>query len=225
MTRKIAIIPARSGSKGIKNKNTILIKGKPLIEWTLEAAIFSKCFNKIFVTTDDINVENICKKHDVEIIKRPKHLCEDETPMVPVIIHALKVKDIPNGTCCLLQPTSPLRSEEHIKEAFKIFTAKHSNSLISVCEHDNEFLKSFFIDDQILKPISNSEFPFMRRQELPKIYKSNGSIYMFDIKTFLNEKSFYLSNTIPFIMNKKSSLDIDTHDDLAFFKNILNEEE
>ena len=133
----IAIIPARGGSKEIKKKNLKLLGGKPLIYWTIKAAVDSKCFNSIIVSTDDTEIEDYCKKFELIIHKRPKKIAKDTTPMVPVVLDVFEnyrdIFDKAEGFC-LLQPTSPLRSATHLNEAIHLFN--DSNNFVflySIC--------------------------------------------------------------------------------------------
>lgn len=115
----------------------------------------------------------------------------------------------------LLQPTSPLRTASHIDEAFEFFEKEKTDSIISVCECDNKILKAFINDEKgYLKGICNNDYPFMSRQKLPKTYISNGAIYILKIKTFLTNPHFLQEKTKCYLMDEKSSIDIDTLEDL-----------
>ena len=225
MTSCIAVIPARAGSKGIKEKNIVELGGKPLIAWSIESAIAANKFERIIISTNDLKVEAVCREYDVEIIKRPSKLCGDTIPMDPVLTHVLEFTGITKGVCALLQPTSPLRTSKHIKEALDIYNKSLANALISVEEIKNSFLKSFFIKEGNLIPVSSDQYHFMRRQDLPKTYKSNGAIYLVDISKFMKLKTFYLPDTIPYPMDSLSSIDIDDESDLDKIRCFLNEKD
>nr|EAL3817485.1 acylneuraminate cytidylyltransferase family protein [Campylobacter fetus] len=214
----IAVIPARSGSKGIKNKNLVLLNNQPLIYYTIKAALNSKCISKVLVSSDSEEILSYAKSQNVDILKRPIELAQDDTTSDKVLLHALEFykdyKDV-----IFLQPTSPLRTNIHIDEAFKIYKNSDANALISVTECDNKILKAFICDNKgDLKGICNDEYPFMPRQKLPKTYMSNGAIYILKIKEFLNNPNFLQKNTKYFSMDKISSCDIDTLDDLKKIK-------
>src|SRR3989344_1132419 len=118
----LAIIPARGGSKGIPGKNIKLLAGKPLIAHSIEAARNSRFINRVIVSTDDEHIANAARKYGAEIIMRPKELAEDKTPMDPVLQHAVEFLEKENyipEAVMLLQPTSPLRTTEHINEAIE----------------------------------------------------------------------------------------------------------
>jgi N-acylneuraminate cytidylyltransferase len=215
----VAIIPARGGSKGIPRKNIINFLGKPLIQWSIEAALKSKYITDVVISSDDDEILNEAKKNNnVLIIKRPIDLAQDNSKTEPVLVHVLEsLKDIKFDFLILLQPTSPLRTFKDIDLAFeKMFDFK-ANSLISVCELEHHPYKSFKIDDKgYLKGIINNDFPFFPRQELPKTYRANGAIYIIKVKDFIKNKSLLTDKTIHFKMNQEKSLDIDTLDDLKY---------
>ncbi|ECR1977768.1 acylneuraminate cytidylyltransferase family protein [Campylobacter coli] len=210
----LAIIPARAGSKGIKNKNLVLLHNKPLLYYTINAAKKSKYIDKIVLSSDGDEILKYGKTQDIDILKRPQELALDDTTSDKVVLHALEFyKDYEN--VILLQPTSPLRTSEHIDKAFEIFKNANANSLISVSECDNKILKAFMCDEKgNLKGICNDNYPFIPRQKLPKTYISNGAIYILKTKDFLQNPSFLQSNTKHFLMDEISSLDIDSLEDL-----------
>jgi len=129
----IAIIPARSGSKGLKNKNILNVSGHPLISYSIQAAKESKFINKIFVTTDGEKIAKISKSYGAEVIKRPKKLSGDKLSIELVVAHAVdeieKRINFIFDNIVLLQPTSPLRSAKDIDRAISIFIKKKSDSL------------------------------------------------------------------------------------------------
>ncbi|EHQ1084258.1 acylneuraminate cytidylyltransferase family protein, partial [Campylobacter coli] len=217
----LAIIPARAGSKGIKNKNLVLLNDKPLLYYTINAAKNSKYIDKIVLSSDGDNILEYGKTQGIDTLKRPKELALDDTTSDKVVLHALKFyKDYEN--VILLQPTSPLRTSEHIDKAFEIFKNTNANSLISVCEYDNKILKAFMCDEKgNLKGICNNNYPFTPRQKLPKTYMSNGAIYILKTKDFLQNPSFLQENTKYFLMDEISSFDIDNLEDLEKAKRIL----
>ena len=211
----LAIIGARSGSKGIKGKNLALLDDKPLIYYTIKAAKESKNIDEVLVSSDGDEILAYAKSEGVKTLKRPLELALDESKSEDFIIHALKeFKDFKNFI--LLQPTSPLRTATHIDEAFEIYKTQKANALISVNRIDNKILKAFILDEnENLKGICNNEFPFMPRQKLPQTFMGNGAIYIANIKAFLLRPSFLQENTSYYEMNKQDSLDIDNYDDLA----------
>jgi len=211
----LSIIPARGGSKGIPRKNIICLGKKPLIAWTIEASLKSKFITKTIVSSDDDEILNISKMYNSDILKRPYSLSTDNAPSEAVIKHVLESLSEQYDYIILLQPTSPLRDFSHIDRAFKDLLKSNATALISTFETDNKILKSFVQnDDGYIKGISNDKYPFMRRQDLPKTYMSNGAIYIIKVDEFLKNNSLLTTKTISFIMDNISSLDIDTIDDI-----------
>ncbi|EAL2994992.1 acylneuraminate cytidylyltransferase family protein [Campylobacter jejuni] len=215
----LAIIPARGGSKGIKNKNLVLLNNKPLIYYTIKAALNAKSISKVVVSSDSDEILNYAKSQNVDILKRPISLAQDDTTSDKVLLHALKFyKDYEDVV--FLQPTSPLRTNIHIDEAFNLYKNSNANALISVSECDNKILKAFIDDNGNLKGICDNKYPFMPRQKLPKTYMSNGAIYIVKSNLFLNNPTFLQEKTSCYIMDEKASLDIDTTEDLKRVNNI-----
>ena len=218
------IITARKNSKGIKNKNVYKIKGKPLIEFTLTEAKKSKLLTKLILTTDDEKIIKLSNKFTLDkIIKRKKSLAKNNSSSIDVIIDVLKkIKKAEPDYIMLLQPTSPLRKAIDIDNAIKsIIKNKKYHSLVSVVKVENfQLYKSHKIKKNFLVPLFPNKV-HLPRQKLENIYKSNGSIYISKTKTFLKKKTFFYK-TFPYIMNSKSSLDIDTKEDIKLLKKIKN---
>lgn len=213
MKKVLAIIPARGGSKGIPLKNMTLVNGKPLIDWTIDAALKSERVNKVIVSSDSEMILNHAAQYEKVIcVERPSHLANDNTPTEPVIVHALEqIKDAEYDVVLLLQPTSPLRTSEDIDAAYNAFLNSNASALISVSEPKHHPLKSFKKNDHgFLTGLVNNEFPFMPRQELPEVYQPNGAIYMINKTDFLETKQLMTNKTIPFIMSEERSIDIDS---------------
>ncbi|MDO6743443.1 acylneuraminate cytidylyltransferase family protein [Tenacibaculum soleae] len=213
----IAIIPARGGSKGLPGKNIIDLAGKPLIAWTIEASLQSKYITKTIVSSEDDNILDIAKKNGSEILKRSQELALDTTPSEPVIEHVLNsIEDINKyNYLLLLQPTSPLRDATDIDRAIEKLKEKNATALISTTAIDNKILKAFKNNKKgYLKGISNNDYPFMRRQDLPMVYMPNGAIYIVKIDDFLKSKRLFTDKTISFVMSEEKGLDIDTVEDL-----------
>lgn len=220
MTKSVlSIIPARGGSKGISKKNIVDLDGKPLIAWSIEASINSKYINKTIVSSDSDQVLEIAKKYKAEVFIRPKDLAGDLSSSESVVKHVLDNIDEKFDYIILLQPTSPLRNTKDIDQAFIKLFSSSASALISLQEYDNKVLKAFKENDfGFIEGISNNKYPFMRRQDLPKIYLSNGAIYIVKVDEFFKNNSFYTDKTIPFVMDEKRSIDLDTYEDLEKIK-------
>ena len=223
----LGIIPARKGSKGIANKNFIKINNnKRLIDYTLIEAKKSKLLSKIAISTDDEKIINHIKKYKVDfIIKREKKYSTDYAKSSVVVNDVLKkIKNFETDLIMLLQPTSPLRKAIHIDESIRLFCKNQSkyNSLVSVCVHEEPHpFKLKMIEKDYLVPFiknTNSEIP---RQKLKTVYKLNGSIYLIKRKIFEKKNNFF-NKTMPFLMEEKFSINIDTMSDLKQLKKIKN---
>lgn len=216
MTKKIlAIIPARGGSKGLSGKNIIDLAGKPLIAWTIEASLGSRYITKTIVSSDSDEILEVAKRFGSDILKRPDEFATDTSSSEVVVKHALESIKEKFDYVVLLQPTSPLRDINDIDGAFEKLFSLDATALISVCEYDNKILKAFKENELgYIEGISNNKYPFMRRQDLPKTYMSNGAIYIIKVDDFLRNNSFFTNKTISFIMDEVKSMDIDVRDDL-----------
>lgn len=224
MENIVAIIPARANSKSIKNKNIIQINKKPLIAFTIQAALKSKIFKDIIVSTDSKRIKKISEKYGAEVpFLRPKHLSLDKTPTYPVIkdvyLKIKKLKSINYKYICILQPTSPFRNHKHIKEAYsKILETKNADSLISCQRVPHNFIpeklmslnNNHFVNYRNLIGLNN-----INRNSYKIYYARNGSAIYFTSPKIL-EKSLVGKNTILYEMDKISSIDIDDQQDLEF---------
>ena len=223
--RKIlSIIPARSGSKGLPNKNIINLNNKPLIAWTIEASISSQFITNTIVTSDSDEILSISKDYGANTLKRPKILSDDNSSAESVVNHVLKElkKEKDHYDYLIyLQPTSPLRDKFEIDNAINLFFEKEATSLISVMELEKKYLKLFFKkSDGYLEGILNNNFYSKNRQSLPKAYLPNGAIYIIKTDSFILNNGFISDKTIPFCMSEDLSLDIDTLEDLIKVQNL-----
>jgi CMP-N,N'-diacetyllegionaminic acid synthase len=221
--KKIGLIPARKGSKGIKNKNITKINGKPLISYTIEAAINTNIFDQIIVSSNDKNVKDICQNYSVLFQKRPENLCKDTSSPNEVVSHLLnKHSLVDNDIIFYLQPTSPLRNSQHILEADTIFN-NYNQPVVSVSASKELPYKMFEIDkENNLRPIFTEETTNMRRQDLPNAFIANGAIYIFSIEQFKRNNRFPSLNGKPYIMKSSESYDIDSIEDKIRVENLMN---
>lgn len=229
MLNVLAIIPARGNSKSIKNKNIISLNKQPLISYTIKAAIKSKIFRRIIVSTDSIRIKNISKKYGAEIpFMRPKKLSLDNTPTYPVIKYEYeKIKKFYNEDydyVCVLQPTSPLRNFKHIKEAFSIISNnKIADSLISCQKLPHNFHPQKIMELDKKKYLKISDYKKLNninRHGYKPYFARNGSAIYFMKPQILN-KSLIGKKTILYEMDKISSLDIDDKFDLKIAETLL----
>jgi CMP-N,N'-diacetyllegionaminic acid synthase len=222
----LAIIPARGGSKGIPGKNIKLLAEKPLIVYSIEAAIKSKYVNKTVVSTDNDEIGRISKKYGAEVIKRPNELAQDDSPTIDAVIHVLTTlerKGYLADILVLLQPTSPLRTQEDVDNAINLFIKNKDkcDSIVSVCEFEHSPYWSLKIEKDYLKPNFGEEYFNMRRQDLPKLYRPNGSLFISKTASLLKFNSFYGEKILPYIMSEEKSIDIDTDVDFRLAESIM----
>jgi CMP-N-acetylneuraminic acid synthetase len=223
--KAIAIIPARGGSKGIPRKNIRLLAGKPLIAYTIEAALGSKYVGQVFVSTDDQEIADISMEYGADIVERPAELAQDSSPTINSILHVLdllKSKNESIDIVVLLQPTSPLRSTEDIDSSIKKFLENEPESLISVCEVAHSPFWHLKLENGYLKPIFEEKYLNMRRQDLLPSYMPNGAIFISTPDNLTKYKGFYCHEIIPYLMPIQRSVDIDNEIDFKMAAILLN---
>lgn len=219
--KNIAIIPARSGSKGLKDKNIKPINGKPLIAYSIEAALKSGCFDTVMVSTDSEEYADIAKKYGAEVpFFRSAEMSNDTAGSFDVVREVLR-KYAETGekfdSVCLLQPTSPLRASEDISNAYNELYTKNIDAVTSVCEVDHSPLWTMTLDEsrslnEFRKGIASST----PRQKLAKYYRLNGAIYIRRINYVGNTVSLLDQSEAAYIMDRRKSVDIDTVEDFEY---------
>ncbi len=225
--RVLAVITARGGSKGIPGKNIADLAGKPLIAWTIEAALRSKAVSRVIVSTDDAEIAAVSRQWGAEVpFLRPALLASDTSPHLPVLLHALAWIDEHDSQryddILLLQPTSPLRATDDIERAVQIARDHHADSVVSVCPaHPHPFLARRITDDGRLEEFAPRTEGYMARQGLPPAYMLNGAIYLVRREVLIDRQSFYTDRTFAYVMPQERSLDIDTPWDLYLANLIL----
>lgn len=216
----IALIPARKGSKSIKNKNLHKINGVPLINYTIVAAKKTKLINDIYVSSDSEEILNFSKKLKVLPIKRPKKYSMDDSSANEVVKHFIsntKIKK--NDTIIYLQPTSPFRNHIDINKSIKIFIKNKQKPLVSVKKNkDICVYKTMFIKKYFLRTFFDEKKMTISRQKSPISYEVNGAIYIFKVKDFQKKNIFPIDKSIPFIMYGIKNLDVDEAKDLIILK-------
>lgn len=221
----LAIIPARGGSKRIPRKNIKLLARKPLIAYTIEAALKSNYLDKIIVSTEDEEIGKVSKRYGATIIKRPQKLATDKANTIDVAFHVLDVlrekKYIPE-IILLLQPTSPLRNTNDINNAIELFLKNKPKSVISVCESRETPYWMHKIDDKYIKPLMGLKNYNRRRQDLPKTYIENGAIFIISLEELYKNKKFLTDKTLPYIMPQERSIDIDNSTDLLLTEILIH---
>ena len=203
----LAIIPARGGSKRLPRKNILDLCGKPLISWSIEAALKSKYISKVVVSSDDEEILNISSNFGADIIKRPYELANDTATTFDTVKHT--IDNFENyDYIVLLQPTSPLRNVKHIDEAIELLEEKQADAIVSVCEMDHSPLWSNTLPkDGNMNNFLRDEVLNKRSQDLEKYYRVNGAVYICKTDKLLENKSFFLKDNIfAYIMDRKSSI-------------------
>lgn len=218
----LAIIPARGGSKGVPKKNIRNLNGKPLIAWTIEEAKKSQYIDKLIVSSDDDEIMKVSREWGAEVpFKRPFELSQDDTPGINPVLHAIKY--FPDYEyIVLLQPTSPLRLVVDIDNALEKCIEHNSESTVSVAPTTTTPYWMYKIgkNGYLKSVISDGNYPF-QRQQAPILYELNGAVYVSTIESIKRNKSFLLDNTIPYVMPRKRSIDIDTIDDFDYCEFLL----
>lgn len=229
----LAIIPARSGSVGVPNKNIKMLGGKPLIQYTSDIALKSKLFTKVIVSTDCEKIASISSSIGLDVpFIRPLNLSTNKTPSIDVVKHAIEFfqkKEIFFDAVCLLQVTTPIRDLQFLNKCITKFKNINCDSLLSVREVPHQFNPHwcFKLDDEgYLKIATGDKKIIPRRQELPKSFYRDGSIYLTRTKIILERNSFFGDKLIYEINNQEISLNIDTPEDWKkaedIFKNMKN---
>lgn len=212
--KNLAIITARSGSKGLKDKNIKLLNGKPLLAYTIEAAKESGLFDGIFVSTDSENYAKIAQEWGASVpFLRSEELSTDTASSWDVVKDAIKrYQDLGKefDTVALLQPTSPLRTAEDIIAGYNMMKEKDANAVIAVCEVDHSPLWSNILpEDFSLINFINQDLVKTPRQSLPTYYRINGALYIVKTEYLMSTENIYGEKSIAVVMPKDHSIDID----------------
>lgn len=226
MARFVAIIPARGGSKGIPRKNIYPLCGRPLIAYSIEAALRSQAVGRTIVSTDDPKIAEVSRDLGAEVRMRPAALSQDETPTRAVLEHVvaeLVVELYVPDAILTLQPTSPLRTVRHIDEATASFAADPvADSLVSCVEVPHIFHPLSVMrrnNDGYLEPYLSTPQPH-RRQEKPTVFARNGAAIYITRTARIGEYVFG-GRLLPYLMDVQSSIDIDTLEDLRAAEQML----
>lgn len=223
--KNLAIIPARSGSKGLKNKNILKLGRKHLMGYSIETAINSDLFDCVHVSTDDIGYAEIAKQYGADVsFLRSEELSSDVADTwdaVRFIVNRFKELGRNFNRITLLQPTSPLRSVQDIKDAYMLFEDKDAESVISVCEveHSPQFMKT--LNENLSMEGFVDLDKSVRRQEQGKYYRLNGAIYMLNVNVLDKIQELYGKKSYAYIMPRERSVDIDTMWDFEYAEFLL----
>ncbi len=222
----VAIVTARGGSKGIPGKNIIPLAGKPLIAYSIEAALGCECVSSVIVTTDDAGIANVSRACGARVIDRPKTLATATARSEDVVRHVLESMAQEEGlpeSFVLLQPTSPLRNAGHLREAVTLYHREQASCLISVTEVEHHPYKNLRLERGLLKPLFEVKHLSAPRQTLPQTYRQNGAVYIMNSRLFLQSDTFFVEPVLPFIMDWSNSVDIDEPRDLVLAEQLLRD--
>jgi len=212
----LAIIPARGGSKAVPGKNIRQVGGKPLIGWTISAALAAESIDRVIVSTDSQEIAETTRQYGAEVpFLRPDEISQDDTPGIEPILHAVRWCSQEEGyqpdyVICL-QPTSPFRTSADIESAIDLARVRDADSVISVSPVDHHPNWMQVIDNKgRLKDFIKGGSKVNKRQDMGAVYALNGAIYLIRTTSLLSRKTFFVPDTLAYIMPPERSLDIDT---------------
>ncbi len=224
--KTLGVITARSGSKGIKDKNIRNLNGKPLLAYTIENALNSIYVDEVMVSTDSENYADISRKFGANVpFLRSEKNSTDTAKSIDVLLEVLdeyKKMGQEFDNVVLLQPTSPLRTCKNLNEAFQLFYTKNADSVVSICEceYNPKLSNTLPADLNLFRFIKNENLK--RRQDLEKFYRVNGAIYISKVNILREKQSFYGKLSYAFIMEQKESIDIDSELDFEYVEFLMS---
>ena len=224
----LGIINARGGSKGIPRKNIKELQGKPLIGYSIEAGLNSKCIDDLIVSTDDKEIATVAKEMGASVpFMRPASLAGDNVRQIEAIIHCINyLKNEQRKTydyVALLQPTSPLRIAEDIDNAYELLIEKEADSVISFTSVENHHpYHMYYIEDDKPKSVVEHGRSNLQRQTLPEVFIVNGAVRIAKTDTLVKSESFFSDNSVSYIMPNERSINIDEPSDWQLAEFILS---
>lgn len=218
----VAVVPSRSGSKGMIGKNFSLFAGQPLFMHAINQGLRT-CNRCVFSTDNARALKTVANTKHLRAHRRNRRLAGDNSPIVESIIAIIKDESLFGATIVLLQPTSPLRTDQSIIQALETYKTGKFDLVMGVSAADSAVLKSGFLHDGHFVPMNNPEFCFMNRQQLPKVYKPNGTVFVFNGSWLLSNKSL-VSNKMGYVeISAEECVDIDTTKDFMKAEKIFLE--
>lgn len=225
--RNIAIIPARSGSKGIIDKNIKELNGKPLVAYSIKEALSSGCFDTVMVSTDSEKYAGISRDYGADVpFLRSKRTSSDIATSWDTVLEVLDMYSNLGktfDTFCLLQPTSPMRIAEDIRNAYKEFEERNAFAVLSMTALEHPLSWCGLIGTQNSLNGFMQESGFKQRQSQETYYRPNGAIYIVSIPEFRKDQFLYREGAYAYIMPKERSVDIDNEFDFKFAEFLLRE--
>ncbi len=215
----LAIIPARGGSKGLPGKNVRPLNGKPLIAYTIEAALEAKEISRVLVSTDCDEIAAVSRQYGAEVpFMRPTELAQDDSLAIDNYIYTVDRLGREGGceieNVVILLPTAPLRNNLDIDSAVQLFRGKNADSVISFYQAPHPVQWHRYVDEVgVLRSFFDDGQRLANRQDEKKAFLPNGAIYVFKYHVLKNLRVYYTDKTYPYIMPANRSIDIDTVDD------------
>ena len=223
----IAIIPARAGSKGLPGKNTALVEGKSLVQLAIESALSIPEITRVVVTSDDVPVQKIASDLGAEVVVRPAELAQDNSPIESAILHALASLNLdPTSTDVLtvIQPTSPLRDKQLLATSISNFIKNGSQgSVFGVVEVEHHPAKMLVVNGEFVVPFTKVEDLSAPRQQLQRVVRQSGSIYITNLQQFLSLGTLFINPVGWVAVSGAEAIDIDTAQDLALAQETARE--
>lgn len=221
----LCLIPARGGSAGVPRKNLRSLAGLPLVAHSIRAAKASGVFDEIYVSTEDREVAEVAATYEAAVIPRPAELARHDTPMAPVVEHAVRSWERGRGRrpqrIFLLQPSSPLTDAGDIRQAAALLSDGGCDAAMGVFEADDPPQWGLTADPEgWLRPVAEWDGYLSRRQDLPPTY-FDGPLYAIQTDAFLAGKRFLTDRTRFFVIPRARAIDIDTEFDLLFAEFLL----
>jgi CMP-N,N'-diacetyllegionaminic acid synthase len=216
----VGLIPARGGSKGIPRKNLALLGGKPLVAWTIEAALESERVERTVVSTDDPEVADVARAHGAEVLDRPSELAGDETAMSEVVAHAVD-ELAPETALILLQPTSPLRTSRQVDEAVARLLSSGADAVVSVVEVPHRYGTASLMRLDGDRLVRLDETSYAGREEKPVLYARNGPAIL-ALRADRIGVDLYAGDLRPYVMDAADSVDVDEPFDLELAEFLLS---
>ncbi len=226
--KNIAIISARSGSKGLPDKNIKELNGKPLLAYSIEAAINSKCFDIVMVSTDSEKYAQIALEYGAEVpFMRSEETASDTASswdVVEEVLRGFEKQGKSFDTFCLLQPTSPMRTCDDIQMAYELYEDKEAIAILSMTELEHPIEWCGKLDETLSLDGFREKEDGGRRQDMEKSYRPNGAIYIVSVPEFRENRNLYRTGSYAYIMPKERSVDIDTEFDFKFAEFLLEQQ-
>jgi CMP-N,N'-diacetyllegionaminic acid synthase len=226
----LGLIPARGGSKGIKKKNIRQLLGKPLISYTIECARACSFINKAVVSTDDSEIAKISRKWGAEVpFIRPAELAKDDTPMLPVMQHAVQsVEEIYREKVkilVLLDPTSPLRKVKDIEEALSLFHRDGTcQAVVSGCEaHHSPYFNMVCLENGFVQILIHTDKDLGCRQECPPVYDLDTTVWIYSREAIMDIGKRIPPRTRLFLVPEERSIHIDTELDFKIVEFLMKQ--